>query len=513
MATIDAAPRRVKKQAVPKAVQEFNEAANKLASIVRELERTPPTRFRQVVDRHLADTLKDLAARGLLGQQQIVDQLRQAAGMRASCHEVLDELFPAPRNVFQAREALGFTFAEYRPGDEPDELIKRFLPRDGVTMIGGQSGAGKTFLLVEMALALATGRSFMGHPVRERVGVIIAAAEGAGTLAARLEAAKRHAGVTGALPIAILTRVPDLSSPQEGERFAGDVALIAQQMEGQFGVRVGALAIDTVTSAFSIENENDNSEAAQICKVLAWYAATLKMAVLPVHHFGKSADQGLRGASAWRANVDHGIAVMAERDGATGEVKSRHISIMKSRIGEEGPVCGMQLVSIPLGENRYGEQVTTCAVDVAEMPAPAPKPQRKFGEGDIAFADAFNECCIHAQNEGRKRRVFGDGPIVPEVLLKSVQNEFKRRYAADGDNPAEALRKAWNRAKSNAIGSRKYATETDGQGRIYINLVREDKAPSRETKRDISKMSQNVPLSDCVNFCDLDGNGLADDEK
>lgn len=470
--------------------QDFARAGALLADIVKVLKNQPPDQFGVIVEKEWRNRLFDCYMVGTLNEWQIKDALIMAAKDRPSCLGFLDEfipcIFPEPRTLDQAIGELGFSECKYAPGDEPEELIKRLLPREGVTMIGGQSGAGKTFALVAMALALATGTDFLGHPVRERVGVIIAAAEGAGTIAARLEAAKRHAGITTDLPIGIIKRVPDLKDGPQCIPFVQDVHLLAEDMRRRHGVRVGVLAIDTITSAFSIENENDNSEAAGVCKILAWMGAELHMAVVPVHHFGKSADQGLRGASAWRANVDHGLSILADRDGATGQVTARSINVMKSRIGEEGPVCGLKLVPVELGVSRYNETIVTCAVDVTDLPLPAAKEKKlPTAKTDRQFSKAFDDVMIA---KGKASRVRGDGPIVRMVPVELVRNEFMRRHISGGGSDAgPAKRQAWKRALQRALDSGGYAGRVDektGAEMIWDTMAElpfEDGMPGRET--------------------------------
>lgn len=465
-------------------------AMSALLMLQATLKKTQPDQFARVLHREWTNRIADHVSAGNIQPVQVRGHLRVAADGRASCLGVVDEflrqMLPVPRSIDQAKNGLSFTEADYAPGDEPEELIKRLLPRDGVTMIGGQSGAGKTFALIAMALALATGTDFLGHPVRERVGVIIAAAEGAGTIAARLEAAKRHAGITGKLPIGIIRRVPNLKDGEECQPFVDDVRMLAADMEARHGVRVGVLAIDTITSAFAIENENDNSEAAHVCKILAWMAESLGLAVVPVHHFGKSADQGLRGASAWRANVDHGLSILADRDGATGQVTARSINVMKSRIGEEGPVCGLRLVPVELGVNRYNETIVTCAVDVTDLPLPKAKEKKlPTAKTDRQFSKAFDDVMIA---KGKAKRVRGDGPIVRMVPVELVRNEFMRRHVSGGASGAyDAKRKAWKRALERALDGGAYAGETDPKTGIEMiwdtmaELPFEDGLESRET--------------------------------
>lgn len=444
--------------------EEYRQGGVALDNFVVALKKTPPDQFSNVIDREWRNRFYDLCARGIVNEWQILDRITLGADGRASCLGVVDEFrntnFPAPRTLDEARVELAYTESAYRPGDEPDELIKRLLPKNGVTMIGGQSGAGKTFALIAMALALATGTPFLGHPVRERVGVIIAAAEGAGTIAARLEAAKRHLGITEDLPIGIIKRVPDLKDGQQCVPFVQDVRLLAEDMERRHGVRVGVLSIDTITSAFSIENENDNSEAAGVCKILAWMGGELQMAIVPVHHFGKSADQGLRGASAWRANVDHGLSILADRDGATGQVTARSINVMKSRIGEEGPVCGIKLVPITLGVNRYGEDIVTCATEATDVTPAKPSKKLPSAKADRQFSKAFDDVVI---GQGKIKRVRGDGKPVRMVPIDKVRDEFMKRYISGGGNRGAAARVAWKRALDRALDGGCYAARVDDQ--------------------------------------------------
>jgi RecA-family ATPase len=74
-------------------------------------------------------------------------------------------------------------------------LIRGLLPYKGIAFVGGQSGAGKTFVSVDLAVSLSTKTSFFDREVRERVGVAYLAAEGGEQLGNRLFAAARARGL------------------------------------------------------------------------------------------------------------------------------------------------------------------------------------------------------------------------------------------------------------------------------------------------------------------------------
>jgi RecA-family ATPase len=66
-------------------------------------------------------------------------------------------------------------------------LIKGLLPFTGVAFVGGQSGSGKTFVAIDLAIALASAAAekpthFFRKRVKQSAGVAILAAEGLGML-------------------------------------------------------------------------------------------------------------------------------------------------------------------------------------------------------------------------------------------------------------------------------------------------------------------------------------------
>jgi hypothetical protein len=94
-----------------------------------------------------------------------------------------------------------------------------------------------------------------------------------------------------------------------------------------------------VAATFDLKDENDNAEAAQACARMRQIADGFGGVIVPIHHYGKSMESGLRGASAWRAGADTVIAVLAEIDPFTGDVDKRELAITKSRDGTTGALA------------------------------------------------------------------------------------------------------------------------------------------------------------------------------
>jgi AAA domain len=90
-----------------------------------------------------------------------------------------------------------FVFDGDAPIDPPRMLVKGLLPASGLAFIGGQSGAGKTFVAVALGAAQAGGTEFFKCQVKKRVGVLYIAAEGGASFAARVAAAMLAADIKG----------------------------------------------------------------------------------------------------------------------------------------------------------------------------------------------------------------------------------------------------------------------------------------------------------------------------
>ena len=108
-------------------------------------------------------------------------------------------------------------------GDDKNQrvpmLVEDLIPEDGVTFIPGQSGAGKTFIITNLAIMLATGKKFLNKNVNSSGGVIIIAAEGSATITPRLRAAAKAAETHYDLPILIIKDIKDLSDDKYHQEF------------------------------------------------------------------------------------------------------------------------------------------------------------------------------------------------------------------------------------------------------------------------------------------------------
>ena len=66
-------------------------------------------------------------------------------------------------------------------------LVQDLLPETGVGLISGQWGTYKTFVAIDLAMAVISGADFIRFPVRRRGGVLFIACEGQSEVAIRVK--------------------------------------------------------------------------------------------------------------------------------------------------------------------------------------------------------------------------------------------------------------------------------------------------------------------------------------
>ena len=222
-------------------------------------------------------------------------------------------------------------------------------------------------------------------------------------------------------------------------------ALFSIDATERHGVRLGHIVIDTVAAVCNMKDEDDNAEATKICNILRSIFEDTAALMAPVHHYGKNATSGLRGASAWKASADVVEAVLADIDALSGETLNREVVFNKARDGVQGPLSPFNLEYVSLGLDQYGEDYGSCRVVPIDGPSRFAR-TAKSGKGDRAFRDAFGEVL-----DGRSETITPRAGMAPvrAVRVTDVRGEFDRRYVtgrADKKEAADTKRKAFDRA-------------------------------------------------------------------
>lgn len=339
-------------------------------------------------------------------------------------------------------------FGVWFHGDAPPQpvpmLIERLLPAADLSILAGQSGAGKSFVGCDASAAVMTKKPFFGCDVTEKTGVIYIAAEGASSIPMRIEAALAARGFQGVAPFALIKEVPDLANDKARRDFIVEkIKPISAHIKTKFGLRVGMVVVDTIGSACTIKDENAAGEMNALCRGLREIGDAIGAATLPIAHYGKSQETGILGSSATRGFGESVISILADRDELTGTCKNRRMVHSKNRHGEEGPISNFELheSEITLGDQEA--RVPIIVLVGGEVKAG----QKPFTAGELAYVNAI----AVKMSEAELCRPFGlDGPEVKAVTRESVRDEFYASWTADapeGKSKPAAKRQAFNRAE------------------------------------------------------------------
>jgi len=265
-----------------------------------------------------------------------------------------------------ASESEGWTTYTFTKASELAESppmewrVNKLFPRHGVAFIYGESGSGKSFLAVDLAIAIARGESWQGYRTKP-VGVVYVPLEGAG-VPKRLKAIALSRGGERLPDNLIVTKERQFSlNDDDNVKGLGHYAVQA--------AGVGAVVIiDTLARAAAGIDENSSGQMGTAINAAEEIASMIEGLVILVHHSGKNRESGMRGSSSMKAAAETVIEVSQDSAGR----RSWKATKLKDS-GDYRPHAFV-LEEVQWGEDEYGEPFTSCVVHpdvVAVVPAMA----------------------------------------------------------------------------------------------------------------------------------------------
>lgn len=176
-------------------------------------------------------------------------------------------------------------------------LIEGMIPRRGLALIYGEPGIGKSFLMLDMALSVATGIQWFDHPV-EQGPVIYVAAEGESGLPARINAWRTAHAVIGPTDIHFLASPVNLTNQIEVNQLLDLVKRLPQ--------RPCLVIFDTLARSMAGADENSPRDMGLAIAAADRIRREIQAAVTFVHHPTKAGGRNAieRGSGQLRGAVD-----------------------------------------------------------------------------------------------------------------------------------------------------------------------------------------------------------------
>ena len=395
------------------------------------------------------------------------------------------ELKPSGRGETGAQPIAMQWHGDADPHAERPWLIQDLLFEVGAGLESGQWGSGKTFGALDLSACVMTGEPFAGKRVVRQGGVLFIAAEGAseipirlrGLVEGKLRACRAGEDTTAPeidvdrLPIAWIEECPPLIASESLDRLIATAQVAARHMRERFDLPLALIIVDTLAAASGVSSENDSAEGQKVMNALRDLSKATGAFALAIDHFGKVAQTGTRGSSAKEAAADTVLAMLADRS-IEGTVSNTRMAVRKVRGARSGYEVPYRLETVTLGENRFGDPITTCIVEWdASRPANAATAAKRdrWTKTLRIFRRALEDAL---EAHGIRAWPYGAGePEQKAAPYDRVRAAFYAAYPADGDEAkrADAKRKALQRAvrqanESGLIGS----VELSGVDHLWI---------------------------------------------
>ncbi|USD32049.1 MULTISPECIES: AAA family ATPase [Vibrio] len=183
----------------------------------------------------------------------------------------------------------------------PDYLIDGLIERETIGLCYGKSGVKKTFLMLELAHCVATGRSFFGKRVKQAGKVLYIAGEGKHGLGRRLKALSLKHGPTEKIFV-----IPN--SEVMNNAYAEKIALLVQKAD------IRLIIYDTFNQLFPHVNNNDSGETSKAIHLIRKISELGGCTSIIIHHTGKNASKSAEGSHTFESNVDFRLRLERSSD-------------------------------------------------------------------------------------------------------------------------------------------------------------------------------------------------------
>lgn len=257
-----------------------------------------------------------------------------------------------------------FSRISFSAGDTLSELasmrwlIDGILPADSFGVVYGESGAHKSFLVLDMAAHIAAGKQWHQFDTDIEGGVLYIAAEGAMGLLQRVVAWEKRHGTSLNNRLAVV-RMPILA---DNVMMAEAFTQAARKASEKMGRPIVMVVVDTLARSFQGDENSAKDIGTFINSCDRWRGQLDGATVLVVAHTGKDQARGIRGSSAIKAACDFSYLV---------KKTEKLYSVMKcdkSKDGDEPEDMHFSFERVPIGiKDRKGRDVSSLVPSLEQI--------------------------------------------------------------------------------------------------------------------------------------------------
>ena len=289
---------------------------------------------------------------------------------------------------------------------EPEWLIDKILERETIGSIFGSPKSGKSLISLSMMLAIASGKEWFGHSVKQ-TPVVLFCGEGERSMHKRILAwAKYNEVDLKGKPFRMSNRPARILDDE-------DFVLIMQTLQTTYDELgdIGCVCIDTLQRNWGGGDENSSSDMGKFIQRIDQIKYEFKCCVALIHHTGHVGGGGrARGSSVLPSSVDFEFKV-DRKDG--GDEDPRMYTTITQTLNKEGsdlPPINFEVV--PVHNLKGYISQTSATVDKTDF---VPGTEAKDPENLTAINNAITIC--HSE----KIKASGD-PFSAMVSIDDIVN-------------------------------------------------------------------------------------------
>lgn len=231
--------------------------------------------------------------------------------------------------------------------DEPvNWLIQDVIPERSFVALYGPPASYKSFIAMDIAECIASGRPWLGKEINGTGPVLYIAGEGHGGIGARIAAIKQHHNTPDAAEVYVVRSQINLRSSVDD--FTALIVAIDELVE-TLGKDLRMIVIDTLARAFGGGNENSSDDMGAFIQATGKIQNRYRCSLMVLHHAGKDTTKGLRGHSSLLGAVDTQMEIMRFPETMKGL-----ILMSKQKDGQDGQRYGFEAVSVDIDRSDLG---------------------------------------------------------------------------------------------------------------------------------------------------------------
>ena len=188
----------------------------------------------------------------------------------------------------------------------PKYLIDGIIEESSLVGLIGPSGAGKTFVALDMALSMATGKDYHGLFVKKGLA-ILSAGEGHLGIPRRVEAwCEYYEKSLKDANFAITSHAIELFNKESFDSFCMSIDSLSIEKGNPV-----IIVIDTVARHMGGKDENSAKDMGELVRIADELKSKYQCSIVLVHHTGHAQKNRARGSTAYRGALDTEILIKA----------------------------------------------------------------------------------------------------------------------------------------------------------------------------------------------------------